>query len=144
MKNDEWLIDGHFQSTLENRIKNADTIIMASDIDPKAVEMAKENAKNAGVDKKIKFFVSDMRKVRPFEGKGVVICNPPYGERMMDMKRCEKLYRDMGIKFNEFTEAKKLILTSHPEFEKHYGKDADKKRKLYNGMLKCYVYQYFK
>jgi putative N6-adenine-specific DNA methylase len=63
---------------------------------------------------------------------------------MMDMKRCEKLYRDMGIKFNKFSDAKKLILTSHPEFEKHYGKEADKKRKLYNGMLKCYVYQYFK
>ena len=69
---------------------------------------------------------------------------PPYGEKLLDAKSCERLYRMMGKKFGDFREAKKYILTSHEHFEKFYGKIADKKRKLYNGMLKCYVYQYFK
>ena len=132
------------EEATENENKDIEPVIFASDIDPKAVELAKNNAKKAGVYDKIKFSVCDMRNVKPFNEKGVIICNPPYGERMMDVKRCEKLYSDMGKKFSEFFEAKKLILTSHRDFEKCYGKEADKKRKLYNGMLKCYVYQYFK
>ncbi|MDP4133400.1 MAG: class I SAM-dependent RNA methyltransferase [Bacillota bacterium] len=119
-------------------------IIYASDIDPHAIEIAQNNARNAGVLDKIKFSVTDVAKVRPFTERGVVCCNPPYGERLMDAKSCESLYRTMGKKFSEFTEAKKLILTSHEQFEKFYGREADKRRKLYNGMLKCYVYQYFK
>ena len=85
-----------------------------------------------------------MKDAVPFEDKGVIICNPPYGERLMDENTVKQLYRDMGRKFSQFPNAKKYILTSYEEFEKYYGKEADKKRKLYNGMLKCYVYQYFK
>jgi len=132
------------EEALENENKEAKPFILASDIDPKAIEIAKSNAKKAGVYDKIKFKVSDMRDVKPFKDKGVIITNPPYGERLMDAKRCEKLYTAMGEKFAEFDEAKKLILTSHQGFERCYGKEADRKRKLYNGMLKCYVYQYFK
>ncbi len=120
------------------------TEIFASDIDPEAVRIAKENAVRAGVEKKIRFAVSDMKRVKPFSEKGVLICNPPYGERLSDKKECERLYRDMGRKFAEFPQAKKLILTSHEGFERAYGRPADKRRKVYNGMLKCYVYQYFK
>lgn len=128
----------------ENRRPDAQTQIYASDIDPEAIEIAKKNAKNAGVLDKIHFSVCDMAKVKPFTEKGVIICNPPYGERLMDIRSCERLYRTMGHKFAEFPEAKKLILTSHEGFEKFYGRTADRRRKLYNGMLKCYLYQYYK
>lgn len=131
------------EEALEN-ITDVPTEIYASDIDKNAVCIAIQNAKNAGVADKINFFVSDCKNVRPFKDKGVVICNPPYGERLLDVKECQKIYRMMGKKFSEFENAKKMILTSYPDFEKYYGKPADKKRKLYNGMLKCNVYQYFK
>lgn len=129
---------------MENRDMSVCTDIQATDIDPKAIEIAKQNAKNAGVLNKIRFSVCDCAKLKPFKEKGVIICNPPYGERLSDIKSCQKLYSMMGKKFATFTEAKKFIMTSYEDFEKFYGKQADKRRKLYNGMLKCYVYQYFK
>ena len=92
----------------------------------------------------IDFKVCDMKDANLFNDKGVIICNPPYGERLMEEKAVQKLYRDMGIKFSQFPNAKKYILTSYEKFEDFYGKKADKKRKLYNGMLKCNIYQYFK
>ena len=124
--------------------KDFETKIFASDIDEKAVILAKENAKKAGVDKYIHFSVSDATKVDIFTEKGVIVCNPPYGERLMDRTSCEALYRRMGNHFSNYPNAGKYILTSHEGFEKCYGREADKKRKLYNGMLKCYLYQYFK
>ncbi len=123
---------------------SAETQIFGSDIDPRAVETAISNAKRAGVDRYIRFSVCDMAKAAEFKEKGIVMCNPPYGERLMDKKSCEALYTAMGRKFRRYNEAAKLILTSHEEFEKFYGRQADKRRKLYNGMLKCYLYQYFK
>jgi len=128
----------------DNANPSAKTMIYASDINPEAIEIAKKNAENAGVADKIKFRVCDVAKVPSFRDKGVIICNPPYGERLMDAKSCERLYRTMGYKFAEFTAAKKFILTSHEKFEQFYGSFADKRRKVYNGMLKCYIYQYFK
>lgn len=122
---------------------NVPTEIFASDIDPQAIEIARDNAAKAGVADKIKFSVCDMRHAQPFSDRGVIVCNPPYGERLMDEKECEKLYRDMKVKFAEFPMAKKYILTSNENFERLFGK-ADKRRKVYNGMLKCYIYQYFK
>lgn len=117
--------------------------IYASDIDPDAVTLARSNAKKAGVEGAIRFFVSDVVKVKPFTEKGVIICNPPYGERLMDKESVECLYGKMGRKFAEFKDASKLILASHENFEAFYGQRADKKRKLYNGMLKCNLYMYF-
>ena len=105
--------------------------------------IAKKNAENAGVADKIHFEVSDVANIKPFQEKGVIVTNPPYGERLLDIRSCERLYRVMGKKFGNFYEAKKLILTSFEKFEEFYGRPADKRRKLYNGMLKCYVYQYF-
>lgn len=128
----------------ENINDENETTIFASDIDKNAVEIAIQNAKNAGVARKIKFRVCDCKNIMPFKDKGVIICNPPYGERLLDVKECQRIYKMMGKKFSEFDNAKKLILTSYQDFEKFYGSVADKKRKLYNGMLKCNVYQYFK
>ncbi len=132
------------QEAAENEDKSASPKIYASDIDPKAVEIAKSNARRAGVEKYISFRVCDMAKAYEFSEKGIVMCNPPYGERLMDKKSCEELYKRMGIKFARYPQAAKLILTGHEEFEKFFGRRADKRRKLYNGMLKCCLYQYFK
>ncbi len=120
------------------------TQIYASDIDPEAIEIAKKNAQNAGVADKIHFSVRDVADLEPIKEKGVIICNPPYGERLLDQKQCDRLYRTMGRKFAQFPGMKKFILTSNENFEQAYGAFADKRRKVYNGMLKCYIYQYFK
>lgn len=142
-KIDHRLWDDIRQEARENEDHSREVTILASDIDPTAIAIARQNAKNAGVLDKIRFEVCDAKDASLFDGRGVICCNPPYGERLMDAKSCEGLYRMMGRKFASAPEAKKLILTSHEEFERFYGKPADKRRKLYNGMLKCYIYQYF-
>ena len=147
---EKWRIIGGrlYEDIREEAVSNIDnsieTRIFASDIDPSAVALARANAKKAGVDKFISFSVCDAAKAPLFEEKGVIVCNPPYGERLMDRTSCEALYRKTGRHFSAFPNAGKYILTSHDSFEEHYGRSADKKRKLYNGMLKCYLYQYFK
>lgn len=128
----------------ENIDRSKETVIFASDIDKNAVEIAKANAKRAGVEDKIRFSVCDFRDAMTFSEKGVIVCNPPYGERLLDIKQCCGIYKGMGKKFAAYGQAKKFILTSFEDFEKYYGKNADKKRKVYNGMLKCNIYQYFK
>ena len=131
------------EEATENEQRDNEVVIFGSDIDPEAVALSIANAKKAGVGDKIRFFRSDVKDVRAFCDKGIVMCNPPYGERLMDKKSVERLYQSMGRKFSEFKNASKLILTSYEGFEKFYGKNADKKRKLYNGMLKCNLYMYF-
>lgn len=143
------VIDKHYwNDAREEATENIDyeikPEIYASDIDKNAINIAIKNARNAGVEKNIIFKTSDCKNIKPFKEKGVIICNPPYGERLLDIKECQKIYSMMGRKFNEFTNAKKYVLTSYADFEKYYGKKADKKRKIYNGMLKCNIYQYFK
>lgn len=132
------------QEAIENIDKESKVTIFASDIDPNAIELSKINAKRAGVEKYIRFEISDFKDAKVFKDKGVIICNPPYGERLLDVKQCEKIYKTMGQKFSKYENAKKLILTSNEDFEKFYGRKADKKRKIYNGMLKCNIYNYFK
>ena len=127
----------------DNEERDNKVEIYGSDIDSDAVSLAVANSKKANVADKIRFFKADVKDVRAFSDKGIVMCNPPYGERLMDKKSVERLYSVMGRKFAEYKNASKLILTSYEDFEKFYGKKADKKRKLYNGMLKCNLYMYF-
>ena len=116
-----------------------------SDIDPEVLEKAKENARRAGVDGHIKFFRADARTVKKIEGRrGTVACNPPYGERLMTLSEAESLYRDMGKVFSRLSPWQIYVLTSAENFERLYGRRADKIRKLYNGMIPCRLYQYFK
>lgn len=119
------------------------TKIKASDIDPNAIEIAKRNAENAGVDDMIEFEVLPFNKVRLTENYGVCISNPPYAERMGVLDEVEQLYRDMGRLFRADKTWSVYIITSHEGFEKLYGKRADKKRKLFNGNVKIDYYQYF-
>lgn len=114
-----------------------------SDIDKEVLEFAKANAKRAGVSDRIKFFECDARKIEKPDRRGTIVCNPPYGERLMEMSEVEALYRDIGEVFRSFSPWQVYVLTSHDGFEKLYGKRADKIRKLYNGMIPCNFYQYF-
>lgn len=118
--------------------------VYASDIDPKVLETAKENAERAGVDDRIKFFVADATQIKKLDRKGTVVCNPPYGERLMTPKQVEDLYRRMGKAFADLDPWQIYVLTSADGFERLYGRRADKVRKLYNGMIPCWLYQYFR
>lgn len=117
--------------------------IYASDIDSNAIEIAKNNAYEAGVDDCINFEVKDILKLNVNKDYGVLICNPPYGERLSNIDKVIELYKILGKKFNKLDTWSKYILTSYEKFEKIYGKDSDKKRKLYNGRIKVDFYQYY-
>ena len=116
----------------------------ASDIDEKVLEIAKQNAERAGVDDRIKIFKADARKIEKLDRRGTIVCNPPYGERLMTQKEVERLYRDIGAAFSHLAPWQIYILTSAEDFQRIYGARADKVRKLYNGMIPCSLYQYFK
>lgn len=124
-------------------IHNVPLEIYASDLDPECVDLSRANAENAGVGKFINVSRSDARKIFIDKPDGTIICNPPYGERMGEIKECERLYREIGKSFNKMDNWAKYILVPNENFEKLFGMKANKKRKLYNGMLKCNVYQYF-
>lgn len=118
--------------------------IFASDIDEKAIQIAKANSKLAGVNDYIRFEVKPLNKINISNIKyGVCVCNPPYAERIGVLAEVEKLYKDMGKVFSKNDTFSTYVLTSHEGFEKLYGKKADKKRKLFNGNVKVDYYQYF-
>ncbi|MCF6464591.1 THUMP domain-containing class I SAM-dependent RNA methyltransferase [Clostridium sp. Cult2] len=124
-------------------LKDFNLNIIGSDIDKKAVELAKENAANIGLEQDIKFIVKDVRDFIFKEDYGVIICNPPYGERIGEEKEVDKLYKDMGEIFRKLDTYSIYVLTSNEYFERLYGKEADRKRKLYNGRIKVDYYQYY-
>ena len=117
--------------------------IWGGDLDPAAVELARHNAALAEVDDVVRFDVDDARTFHWGGLYGRVVTNPPYGERIMERREAEELYRAFGRAWSKFPEGWKLyLLSSHTEFERTFGKKADKKRKLYNGMLKCDLFMY--
>ena len=115
-----------------------------SDIDKTAIEIAKQNADRAGVGTKISFTVADLKDFSPSTEKGTLICNPPYGERLLDFEQCKKIYAAMGRVFEKKHGWSYGIISPDEEFEASFGRKADKRRKLYNGMIKCQFYMYFK
>lgn len=120
-----------------------DLKIYASDMDKRAVDIAKDNAFKAGVDDVIDFKVRKFSGINIKNSFGVIITNPPYGERIGEKKEVEELYKEMGREFRNLRTWSKYIITSEENFEKLYGKKAAKKRKLYNGRIKVDYYQYF-
>lgn len=116
----------------------------ASDIDPAAVALAEANARRAGVADIVRCFCADARSISAEGRRGTIVTNPPYGERLGTVREAEALYRDMGRHFRSLAPWQVYVISSHPEFERFYGRRADKVRKLYNGMIPCYLYQYFK
>ncbi len=116
--------------------------IAASDIDPKAIAIARQNAENAGVDDAIDFAVSDVTALQFSDRRLTIISNPPYGERLSDWQSAERLYRAIGQKLAPLQAASCYFLTAHDGFEQAFGQAATRRRKLYNGKIKCYYYQY--
>lgn len=116
--------------------------IMGSDNDPACVSLAFSNARKAGVSDCVTFRDGDATKMDFPAKEGILVCNPPYGQRMMEQHSAQRLYAAFGrhVKFADGW--KKYIITSEPEFEHYFGRRADKKRKLYNGMIKCDYYMY--
>ncbi len=117
--------------------------IWGGDIDPKAVRIARENAVKAGVEDIVRFDEADVKKFRCQGEYGQIVTNPPYGERLLEKEGAEALYRLFGEVYQRVPPKwRVLVITSHPEFERFFGRKAEKKRKLYNGMIKCDLYQF--
>mgnify|MGYP000882972908 FL=1 len=120
-----------------------DYFIWGGDIDSGSLKIAQENARRAGVAEYVRFEKADARRFSPPAAEGVIITNPPYGERLMEKREAEGLYEAFGRAVSSLSGWSLYILSSHPDFERHFGKRAAKKRKLYNGMIRCDLYMYF-
>ena len=117
--------------------------IWGGDIDPAAVELSRHNARLAGVEDTVRFQVADAAGFRRTEPAGRVVTNPPYGERLLEKEEAERLYRAFGKAARALPTGWEVdVLSSHTEFERAFGRPADKKRKLYNGMIKCDLFMY--
>ena len=117
--------------------------ITGTDIDHKMVEIATDNAFEAGLGNLITFKQMQAKDIFSQENYGVLVGNPPYGERLGEKREVEKLYKDIGQAFGRLDTWSVYILTSHPDFEKWFGKPATKKRKLFNGFIRTDLYQYW-
>lgn len=131
------------QEGRDKQRQNADLCIFASDINPEAISIAKYHAKRAGVEKYIRFSVANAVDFKTERKYGVLLSNPPYGERLSDAKAVQKLMTNFGKTFRALPDWNAYILTSLPEFERHFGKNADKKKKLFNANLVCGFYSYY-
>lgn len=123
--------------------KEVDFAAFGSDIDPRAVRLTVENAERAGVSGFLRVSRAGIGDFKPLSEKGTLVTNPPYGERMLDIKEAQKLYDIMGGKFTEKHGWSYGIISPDEEFEKCFGRRANRRRKLYNGMIKCQYYMYF-
>lgn len=121
---------------------NEDFKIYGYDIDPESIKIAKHNAEIAGVDQYIDFDVADVKDFKSDKEYGMIITNPPYGERLEDEEAVKILYKEMGYAFRGLKNWSYFVITSYDKFEYEFGQDAPRKRKLYNGMLRTYYYQY--
>lgn len=117
--------------------------IRGYDIDPQMVAIAKENARAAGLSQEVHFKQLAVKDWHTEQINGVIVANPPYGERLSDQATVRELYHQMGVIYRPMTTWSKYILTADLEFEKYYGAKATKKRKLYNGALRTDLFQYW-
>ena len=133
---------GEVRTEAKDREFHGNYRILGSDNDPKCVSLAMANARKAGLGDLIDFRDGDATKLSLPCDEGILICNPPYGQRMMEQQSAQRLYAALGRHLKFADGWKKYVITSEPEFEHYFGKRADKKRKLYNGMIKCDYYMY--
>ncbi|MBM7542551.1 THUMP domain-containing class I SAM-dependent RNA methyltransferase [Amphibacillus cookii] len=139
--NEEW--DQAFQEAEQLANYDQPLTITGSDLDPKMIEIAKQNAMEAGLADLILWKQMKASDFIPKQNNGYLITNPPYGERLNKQSEVEQMYRDLGQSMHQNTSWSNYILTSHEEFEVLFGKKATKKRKLFNGFIKVDYYQYF-
>lgn len=125
-------------------LKNIDFRAQGYDIDRSCVELTLENARKAGVERYVKAAIGDIKDFSAPKERCITVTNPPYGERLLDIKTAEELYTVMGKRFEQGDGRKYYVISPHDEFERFFGRNADKRRKLYNGMIKCQLFMYFK
>lgn len=125
-------------------VKTAGAQVFASDIDEKALELARFHAERAGVLGDIRFSKASVADFTLLTGDACIVTNPPYAQRMGEQKEVDRLYGQMGRTFFKKPDTKVFVLTADDGFENKFGRRADKKRKLYNGNIRCTFYQYFK
>jgi putative N6-adenine-specific DNA methylase len=130
------------KEALDLRKRDVQLQIQASDIDPLVLNLAIHNAKMAGVLDQIRFENKPVKDFTAYGDYGTIVTNPPYGERLGEEHEVEQLYREMGDAFRRNETWSAYVLTSFERFEHFYGKRAEKKRKLYNGRIRCDLYQY--
>lgn len=118
-------------------------VILASDIDERVFRTARENAMHAGVSELITFQRKPVAEFSTKKKYGCIITNPPYGERLGEIREAEKLYTEIGKVFSRLDTWSCFIISPHEEFARHFGRKSDRNRKLYNGKIKCYLHQYF-
>jgi len=116
--------------------------ILGSDSDPNCVSLSFANARKAGVADSVTFQDADATKMSLPAESGILVCNPPYGERMMEQHSAQRLYSALGRHLKYANNWKQFVITSEPEFEHYFGRRADKKRKFYNGKIKCDYYMF--
>ena len=133
---------GEVRTEAKDREFHGNYRILGSDNDPKCVSLAMANARKAGLGDLIDFRDGDATKLSLPCDEGILICNPPYGQRMMEQQSAQRLYAALGRHLKFADGWKKYVITSEPEFEHYFGKRCDKKRKLYNGMIQCNYYMY--
>lgn len=130
------------KEAFEKMNTDVDFKIQGYDIDKEAVMIAQKNAELAGVEDYVEFKVFNAKNFESEEKFGFIVTNPPYGERLEDKQTVKKLYKDLGYAFKELKTWSYYMVTSYEDFENAFNKKATKKRKLYNGRLKTYIYQY--
>lgn len=122
--------------------EKAETDIQGYDIDGSIIKAARENARKAGVDHLIHFQQRPVTELNHPKKYGFIITNPPYGERIEEKENLPGLYREIGKSFERLDSWSEFVITAYDEAEKYIGKKADKNRKIYNGMMKTYFYQF--
>ena len=141
---DPAVIESERQRAREEERDDAAFMGCGYDIDNASLELARHNAELARVSDRIRFEKRDFRDYTDSFERVSVITNPPYGERLLDIEQARDLYRAMGEKFSQKPFHSYTIISPDERFEQLFGRVADKRRKLYNGTLKCQVYQYYK
>ncbi|MCW8518817.1 class I SAM-dependent RNA methyltransferase [Streptococcus macedonicus] len=143
----DWVDDDLVQQVRDEAEKKAnydiELDISGFDIDGRMIDIAKKNAEEAGLADVIKLKQMRLQDLKTDKINGVIVSNPPYGERLLDDKAVDILYNEMGQTFAPLKTWSKFILTSDEQFERKYGSQADKKRKLYNGTLRVDLYQFY-
>lgn len=135
-----------WQEERKNAVENVDRSAsfqgIGFDIDDSAVALALDNAHKAGIKSRLKIEQADITKFRQPDDS-IVICNPPYGERLLELREAENIYRQMGRVMGHGGNKQSYIISPHEQFEQFFGAEAKRRRKLYNGMIKCQLYMYF-
>lgn len=124
----------------KDSIVNAKAKIVGSDIDPHCIELCKRHAKKAGV--MLEWHAMPIKELAPDDGRGILVCNPPYGERLLDKNEAVRLYKHMRECFDRLPNYSQNIMTGFKDFEKIYRRRADRRRKLSNGGMSCTLYQF--